>query len=129
MTNQIYKAQAFEIAKMATHINKLKKLVGQYHSAMRYMLEVGTWPTDPAWLEEQMRELGVEMEPDSVRRMTKKDVVIIGDCVYINENVLRKFAKRLLKKNYVLTPGITMYMFDKIIEKAHEQNKEEEVAE
>ena len=41
---------------------KLRELVGQYHSAMRCMLETGTWPTDPAYLEEQMRELGIEVE-------------------------------------------------------------------
>jgi hypothetical protein len=62
MSDPIYKAQAFEIAKMAEHIKKLKELVGQYHSAMRCMLETGTWPTDPTWLEEQMRELGIEVD-------------------------------------------------------------------
>lgn len=62
MSDQIYKAQALEIAEMAEHIKKLKELVSQYHSAMRCMLETGTWPTDPIWLEERMRELGIEVE-------------------------------------------------------------------
>lgn len=62
MSDQIYKAQALEIAKMAEHINKLKELVRQYHSAMRCMLETGTWPTNPAWLEGRMRNLGIEVD-------------------------------------------------------------------
>ena len=44
------------------HINNLEELVMQYHSAMRCMLETGTWPTDPAWLEKRMRELGIEVD-------------------------------------------------------------------
>lgn len=55
-------AQEREIKKLKAENAKLRELVGQYHSAMRCMLETGTWPTDPAYLEEQMRELGIEVE-------------------------------------------------------------------
>ena len=42
--------------------DKLKGLVGQYHSAMLCMLETGIWPTDPASLEDSMRELGIDAD-------------------------------------------------------------------
>ena len=48
----------------AEHIEELRDLVGQYHSAMRCTLETRTWTTDPAYLEERMRELGIEVPHD-----------------------------------------------------------------
>lgn len=44
--------------------DRLKWLVERYHSAMRCMLETGTSPTDPAFLEDRMREIGMEVDTD-----------------------------------------------------------------
>ena len=41
---------------------KLRELVRSFHSGMLFMLETGMWATDPKWLEQRMRELGVEVD-------------------------------------------------------------------
>ena len=62
MSDPIYKAQALEIAKMAEHIDKLNGLVRQYHSAMCCMCDTDAWSRTLAYLKEQMRKLGIEVE-------------------------------------------------------------------
>lgn len=60
-----------ENTKLREQINKLKKLVWQYNSALNCLLKTGIctrqcvacWTfMDPAWLEDRMRELGIEVE-------------------------------------------------------------------
>ncbi|MBR3313866.1 MAG: hypothetical protein IKG18_06980 [Atopobiaceae bacterium] len=41
--------------------DELRELVQSFHSAMLCTLDTGLWPTDPKWLEQRMRELGVEV--------------------------------------------------------------------
>lgn len=57
--------------------------------------------------------------------MSEKPVILVDGCVYINEKIFRKIAK----KNYAISPIGIMYLCDLAVKKAHEQNREEEVAE
>lgn len=49
-------------AKLRDENAKLRKLVRSFHSGMLFMLETGMWATDPKWLEEQMKKLGIEVD-------------------------------------------------------------------